>query len=126
MTNKVVLAKERPFLLKNNAKLFGEAFGKIDFYNKVIKNAKCIESSFYKSKFNKTHLIKCDLRESNFEDANLNNSYIENSNLSGCDFRGTDLRGKFHNVDFSFSVYSNKTKFPKSFNPIEEGMVLDE
>lgn len=83
------------------------------------------------AKLKDADLTGADLRDANFQGADLRNVVFTAALLQGADLSGTDLRSAYLNatldrVTFTNALYSYLTIFPKGFDPVAAGMILEE
>jgi uncharacterized protein YjbI with pentapeptide repeats len=74
-----------------------------------------------------THLIKTDLSGANLRGANLRGANLRGANLRGADLRNADLsEASLENANATQAIYNSATKFPIGFDPIKQGLILDQ
>ncbi|MFC1837255.1 pentapeptide repeat-containing protein [Thermodesulfobacteriota bacterium] len=126
-----------------NSKLIHTSFTWVDFENANLKNSSLTFSKFvgvnllnadlegaylFGVKFDNTNLLGANLKGVNLQRADISNSLIKLSDIdpqnSLISIYDVEIKGeKLTPPNFKGAVYDCKTKFPKDFNPENEGMI---
>lgn len=97
--------------------------------NKKFINKNLVKKNFWEFDLSNSEFHNTVIKKSVFTDANLSNSIFLNSkivdtNLTHTNLKGVDFRtSKLVNVNLRDSVYNDKTKWPKNFNPLKYGAI---
>jgi uncharacterized protein YjbI with pentapeptide repeats len=115
----------------------GTLFQNITFDTANLANSKIyattIEGSFARNanmngiRFYNSRIEGCNFDESNLAGSDFTKTRIEQTRFHGANVAGANFsQAKFMEVDFQGAIANEKTKWPRGFNPVANGVVLQD
>jgi uncharacterized protein YjbI with pentapeptide repeats len=94
--------------------------------NTNLNNAQLSRVNLTKAKLRDVSLISANLMSINLSNADLNLVNLNDANLSYGNFSNTNLQSVIYNnkTKWKSATYDQNTKFPKGFNPKQNGMIF--
>ncbi len=87
--------------------------------------AELTSTTLKRADLSSANLQGTNLSSADLQGASLANTDLYGANLAGADLRGTSLQlANYKALPPNPPKYTDNTKFPKGFNPIQAGMIL--
>lgn len=131
LTDSFLQKTRLPWAKINNANFYLSNLNGSDFREADLSKARLTDAKLMQTDLRKAKLIGANLRGTKLFDSDLRNADLQDADLSNCDMNyaklhGTNLSGaKLTGTNLNKATFTDATIWPKGFDPIQEGAILD-